>query len=57
MYSLCILDDKDVAEEEVQEASEIDPETFTPQISINALEGTSGFQTLGVTGKVDKSPR
>jgi hypothetical protein len=56
VYSLCILDDKDVAEEEVQEASEIDPETFTPQISINALEGTSGFQTLRVTGKVDKSP-
>jgi len=56
VYSLCILDDEDVAEEEVQEGSEIDPDTFTPQISINALEGTPGFQTLRVTGKVDKSP-
>jgi hypothetical protein len=37
------LDDKDVAEEEVQQGSEMDPDNFTPQISINALEGTSGF--------------
>jgi hypothetical protein len=56
VYSLCILDDEDVAEKEIQEGSEIDPDTFTPQISINALEGSSGFQTLRVTGKVDKSP-
>ena len=56
MYSLCILDDEDVAEEEVQQGSEMDPDNFTPQISINALEGTSGFQTLRVTSKVEKSP-
>jgi hypothetical protein len=33
------LDDEDVTEEEVHEGSEIDPDNFTPQISINALKG------------------
>ena len=55
VYSLCIMEDEDNSEGEGQEGSEDDPNVFTPQISINALEGTSGFQTLRVTGKVDKT--
>jgi hypothetical protein len=55
LYSLCIINDdgEDTGEVET-EVEDQNLGTSTPRISINALEGTNGFHTLKVTGKVNK---
>ena len=37
-------------------AIDLDPDTYHPHISLNALEGVTGLNTLRVTGKVEKQP-
>ena len=38
---------------EDEEATDRDPETYNPHISLNALEGVTGLNTLRVTGRVE----
>jgi hypothetical protein len=58
LYSLCIVEDEegdeDTDEDADDEVEENKPDTITPLISINALEGTMGFHTLRVTSRRDK---
>jgi hypothetical protein len=41
---------------EEEGATEFDPDTYNPHISLNALEGVTGLNTLRVTGRVEKQP-
>jgi hypothetical protein len=51
---MCIIDDEDDIEENDNKKEEFNLEAMTPHISLNALEGTTGFYTLKVTWRVDK---
>ena len=47
LYSLCIVEDNEEGSEE-EGVTEVDPETYNPYISLNALEGIIGLNTLRV---------
>jgi hypothetical protein len=50
----CAIDDEDDIEENDNKKEEFNLEAMIPHISLNALEGTTGFYTLKVTWRVDK---
>jgi hypothetical protein len=52
LYSLYIVDDEENNEEDVNHGQELGYEEITPHISINVLEGISGFYTLIVNERV-----
>jgi hypothetical protein len=55
VYSLSVMEEEDgVLEEELQE-EEANVRELTPHISLDALEGTVGLNTLKVNGKIDKT--
>jgi len=62
LYSLCIVEDEegdedtdeDTDEDADDEVEENKPDTITPLIPINALEGTIGFHTLRVISRRDR---
>jgi hypothetical protein len=41
---------------EEEGATDLDPNTYNPHISLNALEGVTGLNTLRVIGKIEKQP-
>jgi hypothetical protein len=43
---MCIIDDEDDIEENDNKKEEFNLEAMTPHISLNALEGTTGFILL-----------
>jgi len=54
VYSLSVVEEEDkVLEEELPE-EEANVRELTPHISLDALEGTVGLNTLKVNGKIDK---
>jgi hypothetical protein len=55
LYSLCIMEDNGEGSEE-EGATDLDPNTYNPHISLNALEGVTGLNTLRVIGKIEKQP-
>jgi hypothetical protein len=55
LYSLCIMEESGEGRED-EGATDLDPNTYNPHISVNALEGVTGLNTLRVTGRVEKQP-
>jgi hypothetical protein len=55
LYSLYIMEDNGEGSEE-EGATDLDPNTYNPHISLNALEGVTGLNTLRVIGKIEKQP-
>jgi len=55
LYSLCVMEENGEGSED-EGAIDLDPDTYHPHISLNALEGVTGLNTLRVTGKVEKQP-
>jgi hypothetical protein len=55
VYSLSVVEEEDgVLEEELPE-EEANVRELTPHISLDALEGTVGLNTLKVNGQIDKT--
>jgi hypothetical protein len=55
VYSLSVLEEEEgVMEEEVTE-DRVNEKELTPHISLDALEGTVGLNTMKVNGKIDKT--
>ena len=55
LYSLCIVE-KDGECSDGDEVIEEEHVTHNPHLSLNALEGVAGLNTLRVTGRVEKQP-
>ena len=57
LYSLCIVeDDGDNSSEEEETMEARNTENLTPHLSLQAIHGTAGCQTIKVWGKIDKCP-
>ena len=54
LYSLSIIEEEEEIRREEQCEEGCPTGELIPQISLNALEGTVGFHTMKVTGKVGK---
>jgi len=55
LYSLYIVEENREGSEE-KGVTEVNPDTYNPHISFNALEGVIRLNTLRVTGRVEKQP-
>jgi len=51
---MCIIYNKDDTEENDNKKEMFNLEAMIPHLSLNTLEGTTGFHTLKVIGRVDK---
>jgi hypothetical protein len=56
LYSLCIVEDDEDNSEEEEPMETMNVEALTPHLSPQAIQGTSGCQTIKVWGKIDKCP-
>ena len=56
MYSLCIIEDDGDSSEGEEPVEAMEFETLTPHLSIQAIQGTSGCQTIKVWGKIGRYP-
>jgi len=55
LYSLCIMEDSGEGSED-EGATDLDPNTYNPHLSLNALKGVTSLNTLRVIGKIEKQP-
>jgi hypothetical protein len=55
VYSLSVVEEEEVYQEEEVEAEEAFSREVTPHISLDALEGTVGLNTMKVNGKMEKT--
>jgi hypothetical protein len=55
VYSLSVVEEEEEFQEEEVEAEAVLSQKVTPHISLDALEGTVGLNTMKVNGKMDKT--
>jgi hypothetical protein len=55
VYSLSVVEEEEVCQEEDVEVEEAFSREVTPHISLDALEGTVGLNTMKVNGKMEKT--
>ena len=55
VYSLSVVEEEEIIQEEEAAEEEVISREVTPHISLDALEGTVGLNTMKVNGKMDKT--
>jgi len=55
VYSLSVVEEKEIIQEEEAAEEEVISREVTPHISLDALEGIVGLNTMKVNGKMDKT--
>jgi len=56
LYSLCIVEDDGDNSEEEESVETMNAKALTPHLSLQAIHGTAGCQTIKVWGKINKCP-
>jgi hypothetical protein len=55
VYSLSVLEEEEGGMKEEMIEDKVHERELTPHISLDALEGTVGLNTMKVNGKIDKT--